>query len=143
MGKPLPVFGMGFIKSQAIFHNGQDLGPGLNSGNFHGKPGMTAQPSPQHHAKAFFLLFKGAGWADLDAFAAQKTKILVNDGDLLLLIQANSPIRANINTGAAKGAIFFPLNRPDSTYNTDVHNLGAGTGIGAVGQGNPEFMVEF
>ncbi len=134
---------MDFIKIQTIFHNGQNLIPGQNPGNFHGQAGMAAKSAPQQHPEPSFPFFNGTRGTGSDTFTAQKAKRLVNYWLFPLLVQTDRPIHTGVHTGRAQGALFLPRPGTNSPNNTDVHYLGAGTGIWAVRQRKSKLMVKF
>ncbi len=132
---------MGFIKFKALSDNTQDLFVGLDTGYFHGQTGMPPQAAAYHHAKAFLLWIQVAGGTVPDALGAHQAAVRVQNRPWRVIGQKNGLFPAGGHTGAALAAGGIRYSRQDSTDDSDIHNLGAGTGIGAASNCHFEAVV--
>jgi len=103
---------------------------------------VAAQFAPQQDAVAFVAFENGAGGANLCAGPAGKAGARIDDGLFSSLVQADGVVPARGNTGPAQGAARVGDFGQAGADDTDVLDLGLGTGIGALGQGGTKLVVE-
>jgi hypothetical protein len=100
---------------------------------------MAAQFPSDEYAVPPFLFLESTWGAGIDALAAGKT--LGKIKDRLISLQGNGIFPADLNTGPAPTAVLISNLWPSRTDQSQVGNLGAGAGVGTIGDGYPEFMM--
>jgi hypothetical protein len=144
VGKPFPVPGMGFIICQASFNDCHHLFAGIQARHFQGQTGMPAQTASQQNTKPGLSRLKGPARADMDTFTASLASIPVNDRffvSIRAVCQPDGLIRATLNTGIAAAAVVIPHPWSNRSDDADISDLGPGTGIGAITEGDTECLV--
>jgi hypothetical protein len=131
---------MALIKIQAFLYDLNSFFRIMNPGQLFREARVPAEFASDLDPEPSSFFLEGSGRAGRDALAAGNALVQIQNRPFAG--QDNRPFPAGFNTGAALDAGFGGDLRAAGSDQTEVRYLGAGAGVRALGNGNPEIMVQ-
>ena len=131
-----------FVEAQTIFDDLSYRILVIDTGEFAGKLGVTAELAPQLDAEPSATFSQGAGWTRRDTPAAFMALIIIYEGDFFCGIYANGIFLAGLDTSFTHRARPAGYDRRTGADDTDVFYLWLGACIRTIGQSDSKFMVK-